>query len=188
MDVLDAIRSRRMLPRVRPERPRREEVAELLELAVRAPNHHLTNPWRFHVLTGAGLDRLAAAMAEASDLPPQEAMEDARRRVSRAPVIVAVTCVPSRREGVVEQEELAAVAMAIQNMLLAAHARGLGAMLRTGPVAYHPAVRRHLGLGEDEQVVGFVYLGYPAADRQPTPREPASALTRWVGWEEPDEG
>lgn len=187
MDVVEAIRTRRMLPRVTDERPTREDIEDLLELAVRAPVHHLTSPWRFHVLAGEGRDLLAKAIAqeaaEASGSTVEEQLETARAKVARAPVIVVVTCVPSTDPKVVEQEEFASVAMAMENILLAAPAKGLGVMLRTGSVAYHKAATTHLGLEENERVAGFLYIGRPAADRQPTPREPVAGHTRWVGWD-----
>jgi nitroreductase len=173
-----------MLPRVREEAPTRAEIAELLELAVRAPNHHRTEPWRFIVLAGAERERLARAMrdeAVASGTDEDRATHDARAKVGRAPVIVVFTYVPSDDPKVVEQEELVATAMAMQNFLLAAYAKGLGAMLRTGPAAYHTAVAEHLELASSERVVGFVYLGYPAAERELTAREPAETRTRWYG-------
>lgn len=188
MDAIEAIRERRMLPRVDPDRrPSRDEISELLELATRAPNHHLTEPWRFTVLAGEGLERfarvIAADAAEGADDSPEDLMDLARRKAGRAPVVIAVSCVPSDDEKVVEQEELASVAMALQNLLLAAYAKGLGAMLRTGGYAYHPSVSEELGLQEGEKVVGFVFLGYPAGDREKTDRTPVSELTRWLGWD-----
>ncbi len=187
MDVFEAIRSRRMLPKVGEEPPTKERIAELLDLAVRAPNHHLTEPWRFYVLRGAARDRLARAIADEAmerGVSREDAEADGARKVSRAPVIVVFTNLPGPGDDVVEQEEIAAVAMAIQNFLLAAHASGLGAMLRTGPAAYHPSIRTQLGLAPNEHVVGFVYMGYPAGDRAPTPRKSASEQTQWLGWDE----
>lgn len=187
MDAIEAIRERRMLPRVEERRPSREEVEELLDLAVRAPNHHLTEPWRFTVLAGEGLERfarvVAADAAEGDERSADELMDLARRKAERAPVVICVSCAPSDDPKVVEQEEMASVAMAIENLLLAAYAKGLGAMLRTGGYAYHPSVREELDLGPDEKVVGFVFLGYPAAHRDRTERRAASEKTRWVGWD-----
>jgi nitroreductase len=177
-----------MLPRVGPDAPSREEIAELLELAVRAPNHHRTEPWRFIVLAGAARERLARAITdEAIDAgaEAERARADAAAKVDRAPVIVVFTSVPSDDPKVVEQEELASVAMAMENFLLAAYASGFGAMLRTGPAAYHPSISEHLELAANETVVGFVYLGYPAAEREPTERTPATQRTRWLGFETP---
>ena len=187
MDVFDAIRERRMIPRVGPDAPTPDEIAELLELAVRAPNHHRTEPWRFHVLAGAERERLARVIeADAIDAgaEPERARADARTKVDRAPVIVVFTVAPSDDPKVVEQEEVASVAMAMQNFLLGAYAKGLGAMLRTGTAAYHPSVNEHLGLEPDERVVGFVYLGYPAGERDTTERVPSSERTRWSGFSE----
>jgi len=93
---------------------------------------------------------------------------------------VVFTVVPSRDPKVVEQEEIASVAMAIENFLIGAHAMRLGAMLRTGQAAYHPSIRNHLGLAPEEDVVGIVYLGSPAADRPLTERAPAVEKTTWL--------
>jgi nitroreductase len=176
-----------MLPRVGPDRPSREEIEALLELAVRAPTHHATEPWRFHVLAGDGLDLLARAIEDeaiASGAEPERARQDARKKVERAPVVVVFTCIPSPDEKVVEQEEIVSVAMAMQNFLIGAHATGLGAMLRTGAPAYHASIAEHLGLAPEELVVGLVYLGYPAGDREMTQRASAAESTRWVGFTE----
>jgi nitroreductase len=187
VDVFEAIRSRRMLPKVGAEPPTKERISELLDLAVRAPNHHLTEPWRFYVLRGAERDRLARAIADeamARGVSREDAEADGARKVSRAPVIVVFTIVPGEGDDVVEQEELASVAMAIQNFLLGAHASGLGAMLRTGSVAYHPSIGAQLGLAPNERVAGFVYVGHPTGDRALTPRKSASEQTHWLGWDE----
>lgn len=185
MDVVEAIRARRMLPRVGAEAPPRETISELLELAVRAPNHFRTEPWRFYVVAGDERSRIARAIAEeeiaAKGTDAETALEAAWKKVDRAPVIVVFTCLPSDDPKVVEQEEMASVAMALENFLLAAYAKRLGAMLRTGAAAYHPAISRELGLAPREKVVGMVYLGFPEADREPTPRAPATERTIWLG-------
>jgi nitroreductase len=184
VDAFEAIRSRRMIPRVGAEPPSREQIAELLDLAVRAPNHHGTEPWRFYVLQGDERERLARAMAAAAidgGTDEARAVEDARSKVERAPVIVVFTALPSDDPKVVEQEEVVSVAMAMQNFLIGAHAIGLGAMLRTGPVAYHRSISEHLELAARERVVGLVYIGLPQADRPLQEREPAPARTTWLG-------
>lgn len=187
MDAIEAIRERRMIPRVGPDAPTSAEIAELLDLAVRAPNHHGTEPWRFHVLAGSDRERLARLIeADAIDTgaEPERARADAQAKVERAPVIVVFTVVPSGDPKVYKQEEVASVAMAMQNFLLGAYAKGLGAMLRTGSAAYHASAGEHLRLEPDERVVGFVYLGYPAGQRDATDRVPSSEKTRWNGFDE----
>jgi nitroreductase len=184
VDALEAIRTRVMRPRVGSNAPSREEIEELLDLAVRAPTHGMTEPWRFYVLFGEARDRLANAIAAASmdgGMDEASARDDARKKVERAPVIVVFTCVPQEGPKVVELEEYASVAMAMQNFLIGAHAKGIGAMLRTGPAAYHPVIREQLGLEPTEVVMGFMYLGYPEAERPLTPRASASDRTTWLG-------
>jgi len=162
----------------------------LLEAAVRAPNHHLTEPWRFVVLTGQALEDLGEAMgegarrqhAEAHDLEMRVQVERARPR--RAPVIVAVVYVPSTHPRALEVEDRYAVGAAIENLLLAAHATGLAAHLRTGAAAQDPSVREYLGLKDGEEVATFVYLGYPGGEPRPfSRRTPACERTDWRGWD-----
>ena len=86
---------------------------------------------------------------------------------------------------VVEIEEHYATGMAMQNILLAAHGMGLGAMIRTGPAAEMDEVRAILGVGPDEQIAGLIYLGYPAPGDSVRPmsrRSPAAERTEWRGW------
>ena len=112
---------------------------------------------------------------------------DARRevweRLERAPVVIAC-CVHPGEDPVEAREDRDAVAAAIQNLLLAAHARGLGAMWRTGAAVNDPEVRAALGLDDREEVVGFVYLGRllaPPPGKGP-PRRAVEELTTWRGW------
>jgi nitroreductase len=84
---------------------------------------------------------------------------------------------------VVEIEEIAAVAAGVENMLLAAHALGLGAMWRAGAPARDPLVKRFLGLSERGHLLAFVYLGYPDAPDVPERERTAERHTRWLGWD-----
>lgn len=184
METYDAIMSRRSVPKTTERIPDRALIQRLLDAAVRAPNHHLTQPWRFVVLTGDALKELGnawAAGAEREGKDPQQA----RDKPLRAPVIVCVIERPkSHLPKVIEVEEHHAVGAALQNILLAAHDAGLGAMLRTGPAARLPEVRDYLGVVEGELIAGFVYVGYPAGDDPPTGRRvDASEATEWRGWE-----
>jgi nitroreductase len=183
----EAIAGRRSVGRVRPDPIPRELVAELLGAAVRAPNHHLTEPWRFVVLAGAARRALGEAHARAvartrPDLPEAGLAKEAAR-LERAPVVVACAVRPSAEDPVTAREDRDAVAAAVQNLLLAAHARGLGAMWRTGAMVDEPEVRQALGLGPTDAVVAFVYLGRPGADAPAeTPRRPLDEVVEWRGW------
>lgn len=184
MDVYDAILTRRSVPKVGTEAPTRSEIEGLLDAAVRAPNHHLSQPWRFIVLSGNALDDLGAAWVAGTERKGKDA-SGIVDKAHRAPVVVVVVERPRlTNPKVVELEEHHAVGAAMQNILLAAHAAGLGAMLRTGPAATMPEVRDHLGLDEDEVIAGFIYVGYPqsdAPDRPMTRRTDAGEITEWRG-------
>ena len=190
MDVIRAIETRQSIGRVKPDPVPKEMIERILESAVHAPNHRLTEPWRFHVFTGKGRGELARARAEIARLQAEaegESEELAAGRISRerkkafrAPVVIAVICDAGRDE-VETLENYAACACAVQNMQLAAHSLGLAAMWRTGAVAYHEHMRRFLGLGEGDTVVAHLYVGYPDMDERPRRRKPAKEKTVWHG-------
>jgi nitroreductase len=185
--VLRAIRERRSVGRVASAPLAREEVAELIEAATCAPNHHLTGPWRFIVLAGPARGEVGAAHARAiarrTPGAAPEALAREAARLERAPVVVACVVRPGS-DPVEAREDRDAVAAGVQNLLLAAHARGLGAMWRTGSMVDEPEVAEALGLEGREAVVGFVYIGRHEAPQAPraTPRPPADAVTVWRGW------
>jgi nitroreductase len=185
MEAYEAIITRRMVPKVGAREPDRESIQKILEAAVRAPTHHLTQPWRFIVLRGRALEEWGRAWANGAareGKDPDATLVKARR----APVVIAVVETPKHHLPKVQEiEEHHATGAAIQNMLLAAHSLGLGAMLRTGPAAHIPEVREHLAIGEGELVAGFIYLGYPPEndDRPMTRRADPATITEWRGWE-----
>lgn len=187
METYEAIMTRRSVPKTTGPAPDRAAVERLLEAAVRAPTHHLTQPWRFVALTGSALDEFGEAWATGTEHEGKEA-SGIRDKAHRAPVVIVVIEAPHfDNPRVVELEEHHAVGAAIQNILLAAHDAGLGAMHRTGPAATMPEVRDYLGLRDDELIAGFIYLGQPPEgddERPMTRRKPAEELTEWRGFDE----
>ncbi|MDB4896571.1 MAG: nitroreductase, partial [Firmicutes bacterium] len=161
---------------------------QILEAGTWAPNHHHTEPWRFFVLTGEGrkpLGRVMAAVAaEKMDDPEspenQARLQNEEAKALRAPVIIAVTAHPAGKPNVVREEEIAATSAAVQNMLLAAHGLGLGAVWRTGPAAQHPRTNELFGLEPGEELVGFVYMGYPDMEAPRRHRASVADKTTWI--------
>lgn len=191
--ILRALRRRRSIPRVKSDRPPRSLIEQVIAAGSTAPNHHKTRPWRFIVLAGAAREDLGRVMAHSAraraegaftedDLAALEAKQ--RSKPLRAPVVIVVAVVPSREPKIVELEEVASGAAAVENMLLAAQAVGLAAMWRTGPAAYDPAVKRLLELPESAHIVAFVYLGYPDLPQLPDREPEFQSLTRWLGWDD----
>jgi nitroreductase len=188
LEVTQAIQSRRSVGRVKQDPVPRELVEKILESAVHAPNHKITEPWRFHVFTGKGRGELARARAElARILAETEGEEEElaagrisreRKKAFRAPVVIAVISRGGRDE-VETLENYAACAAAVQNMQLTAHALGLATIWRTGLQAYHPYMREFFGLEAGDKIVAYLYLGYPDMEERPRRREPASSKTVW---------
>ena len=181
VETYEAIMTRRSAPRTSDEELDRALIERLLEAGVRAPTHHLTQPWRFIVLAGDARRELGAAWAAAeADRDPDKV----RDKPLRSPVLLAVIATPKQHLPKVQEiEEHHAVGAAIQNILLAAHDAGLAAMLRTGKCASYDEVKEVLNVQEGEYIAGFIYLGYPLTDdeRPLTRRTPAAELTEWRG-------
>ena len=169
MSVSDAIRDRRTHKAYGPEPVDRETLDALFDLARFAPNHHLTNPWRFRVLGAAALARLKAAAG-----PDQAA------KLDRAPTLVAVTAIRTPGDAVADEEDLLATACAAYIVLLAAHERGLAGYWRTPGVLRTPAGLDALGIGDDERFVALLYLG-TARQEPPVPERAAvDDVTRYL--------
>jgi nitroreductase len=166
--VDDAIRTRRTHKASGGEPVPRETVDELLELARWAPNHHLTQPWRFRVLGPEAIARLrdAAGPAEAPKL-------------DRAPTLIVASAKLSG-DVISDEEDLHATACAVYIVLLAAHARGLAGYWRTPRVLRSPAGRSAVGLEDGERFVGLIHLGLPTGGRPAREREAASTYVQYL--------
>ena len=185
MDAIDAIQRRTSVRRYRQEPISRETIERLLECAVRAPNHKLTEPWRFAVLTGAAKARLAEIRAghrlrKADDPASAEARaEKARRETLESPAIIVMMARTSE-DDITREEDYAAVMMATANLMTAAQSLGLGTYLKTGGVMRDPALAELIGLPESYRVVGILSVGYPIDAEPPRRRRPAGEVTRWL--------
>lgn len=185
METYDAIMSRRSVPKTAERVPDRQTITKLIAAAVRAPTHHITQPWRFIVLAGDSLKELGDAWATGVARLGKKT-DGLREKALRAPVVLCVIETPKAHlPKVVEIEEHYAIGAALQNILLAAHSMGMAAMLRTGATVSIPDVREYLCVTDGELVAGFVYLGYPQEDGDERPRSrrtDCNELTEWRGW------
>ncbi len=169
MDVEEAIRGRRTHKAFAAEPVPRELLNELFELARWAPNHHLTNPWRFRVLGPTALARLK-----------QAAGPEAASKLDRAPTLVAATMVCAA-DPVEDQEDLCATACAVYAVLLAAHSRGLAGYWRTPEVLRTADGLEALEIGPGERFVALIHLGWPRQERQPPERLPPADVVTYLG-------
>lgn len=187
MDAITAINQRTSVRRFRSDPVARDVVERLLDCAVRAPNHKLTEPWRFTVLTGRAKDRLAEIRARHrlkrySDPATPEALAaaDKVRRESRETPVYIVAMAAVNPDEITREEDYAATMMAIANLMIAAESLGLGTYLKSGGVMRDPELMALAGVAPDFRVVGLISLGYPAERDPPRRRKPAAELTQWV--------
>ncbi len=177
MDALTAIALRRSTGRLAAPGPTAEQLSTLFDAAACAPDHGTLRPWRFFVLEGEAKDDFGLVLAEAyiercraEGVEPMPAkLEKERTKLGRAPMVI-VTAVEPVPGPIPTIEQVSAGAAAIQNLLLAATALGIGSMWRTGEPCYDPMVRSALGLSETALILAFVYLGSAPEDAmQPRP-------------------
>jgi nitroreductase len=169
MQLDEAIRTRRTHKAFGPDPVAPTTLDQLFELARWAPNHHLTNPWRFRVLGERARARL---MELAESTQPGSAI-----KLRRAPTLVAVSAKLSG-EDAQDREDLYATALAAYVVLLGAHARGLAGYWRTVPLLDSASGREILALAAEEEPVGLLYLGTPVQEqRVPERADPAEFVS-----------
>jgi nitroreductase len=168
VELEQAIRSRRTHKAFAPGPVPRETLDELLELARWAPNHHLTNPWRFRVLGPEALERLKLA-----------AGPEGAAKLDRAPTLIAASTKRSE-DPVQDEEDLLATAAAVYAVLLVAHARGLAGYWRTPGVLRDTAGAAAVGIGPDERFVALIHLGWPRQEKEAPERAPLAEVVTYL--------
>lgn len=161
-------------------------IQQMLENANWAPTHKLTEPWRFVVFTGAGIERLATFQSElykkvtsgkgTFDPERYETLRDKPRLSSH---IIAIGMKRDEKKSIPEIEEVGAVFCAIQNMYLTASANKIGCYLSTGGVTFYPEAKAFFGLGEDDKLLGFMHVGMPKHHDQKSKRTSIGEKVRW---------
>ena len=207
-DLAKLLRERRSVRRFEARPVERDIVVRLLEAAVAAPSASNKQPWRFFVVEErARIDRMAAAVREATariashipeaSQPAFRAYGDYFTRFEAAPTVIVVLhrglavlsnltdeALESRdRDAITRMERdsgLVGAALAIENILLMAHAMGLGASGMTGPLVAEPALRTILEIPDGWGIAALVPVGYPAEAPTPTDRKPVDKVVRWL--------
>jgi len=207
-DLHDLMRTRRSVRRFRPDLPERAVIESILASAVTAPSASNKQPWRFLVVENRDLiGRMAAAVREAVDriaVAVEVEFEAAFRsygdyftRFELAPLVIVALSQPltllttltgprladDDRQRVVVMERdsgLIGTSMAMQNLLLAAHAAGLGASGMTGPLVAADRIREILRVPQAWHIAALVPVGYPDEEPVPTARKSVDHVTRWV--------
>jgi nitroreductase len=182
MDLIEGIESRTSALKLTEPGPTPPHIERIIKAGIRAPDHGRLRPWRFVVIEGDARKRLGEAMANVlrakmPDASPAQLDAEAGK-VMRAPTIIAVGAKISKAK-IPEIEQVSAVAAAIQNMFLTAHALGYGAMWKTGGIAYDRSAKELLGLASEDHIVGLLYLG-TIAQAGPLVAAPLEGVVRWL--------
>lgn len=170
MDLDELIRTRRTHKAYDAAPVDRATLDALFELARWAPNHHLTNPWRFRVLGPAAMTALKAAAG------PEAAV-----KLDRAPTLVAASAVQGGEDPVSDEEDFAAAACATFIILLGAHERGLGGYWRTPGVLRTLEGRDACGIPDGERILGLIHLGRARGEKPAPERAPLDAVRTYLG-------
>jgi len=188
MDVMEAIRSRRSIFKFKPEPVPKDVLERIYEAGIWAPNHRLTEPWRFVVLGETTKEVLAQRYSEIQEAKAAAgASAEAREALKKAgyakfmskPTIVAVVCLQDG-DDIKKREDYAAVCCAMQNVALAGWAEGVGMQWSTGPITLEENTFKLLGVDyEKEYIIGFFYTGYPDEVLVPR-RKPLSEVLSWT--------
>ena len=188
MDTFDAIARRTSTRSFRPDPLPRHTIERLLAAAVRAPNHKLTEPWRFVVVTGESKRQFAelrkAHRARKFDDPAspeaQRAIEKTGNEHLATPAFVFVMCAVSD-DAIRREEDYGATMMAVENLLVAAAADGIGSFMRTGGIMDHPDVKALARVPDGYRIVCIISLGYLATEPEPTARrKPLAEVVMWL--------
>lgn len=181
MDIYDAISARHSIRVFMPDPVDRAVVQRVLDAANAAPSSQNSQPWHFDVATGDARDEVAAAMAlstvhlqEYIDILPPAKIEAAERffaTLGNAPVVVAVS-VPTAQDDLSRINGYVAAGCAIQNLMLAARAEGLGTCAVTFSFWVRETIAEILGVGEDREIVSLLLVGHPAETPLPSERRP----------------
>lgn len=162
-------------------------VDQLLENANWAPNHKLTEPWRFVVYTGDGLKKLATLQSEfykkitiADGSFKEERYQNLLKKPMQSSHIIVIGMKRDSRKSVPEIEEAGAVFCAIQNMYLTTTAYGIGGYLSTGGITYFEGAQALFGWGPDDKLIGFFHVGIPSDAIRPGTRKPAGEKITWI--------
>ena len=164
--------------------PSKDEMCEIYQAALRAPDHAWLRPSRFIEVTGEGLNKLSEiftefASRELQDVTPLQ-MEKYQSAPFRAPMIIILTTKITKHPKVPKVEQMLSTATAAENILLALHAKNYAGIWRTGKFAFNKKIAKYLDLTSDHEVIGYLYVGTPAGTNKKIPQlDIENFVTRW---------
>lgn len=186
-DALELLKTRRSVKpmELAEPGPTASELDTILTVAARVPDHGKLTPWRFIVFEGearhaAGAKIAAIFSADRPEAAPEQIAFE-RRRLARAPLVVAVVSRAGPHVKIPEWEQVLSAGAAAMSLVMAAHALGFAANWITEWYAYDRRVLDALGLGPNERIAGFVHIGRPARPPEDRPRPPLGDIVTRYG-------
>jgi nitroreductase len=185
MKVIDAIKARRSVREFTDRKIDRETIERLLDAAAQAPNHRMTQPWRFYVLGPQARRAFGEALGgrKAKKIEDAEAAKAVREKVAatheKLPAMIVFAMVEAA-DAETREEDYASLMMAVQNFSLAAAAEGLATHIKTGAIMQDPGARAAADIPDGEKIVAVLELGEPASIPSPKERRPAADFTTWL--------
>lgn len=163
MDALELLVNRRSASRLTEPAPAGEQLENILRAGLRAPDHGTLQPWQFFIIEGEGRERFSQLLEKGAITAGQDekAVEKARNAPFRAPLVIAVVAKCQAHPKVPKWEQEMSAGCAVMAMQMAAVAQGFNGIWRSGALTDSPAVRDGLHCGEQDKIVGFLYLGTP---------------------------
>lgn len=187
MDAITLLTTRYSSSRLTEPAPTGESLLLIQQAALRVPDHGALHPWRFVMFQGKTAlaklgDIFAEAAVEEDPAIANELLERARQLPLRAPLVIACIAKCVEHGKVPMQEQVQSAACAVMAMQQAAFALGFGGIWRTGAYTQYEFVKQALGLGEDDEIVGFLYLGTATAEAPSRPPlDPSDFFSHFEG-------
>ncbi len=184
MNNLELLLSRKSHNKLEAPAPSDEQLDILFKAALRAPDHALLRPWRYRVYQGDALlelgDLFAQAMLNESPDTSADKLDKIKQKPLRAPMVIVASVVIQEHPKVPEIEQILSSGASVQNILMAAHFQNIGAMWRTGGMAFNSYLHQLLAMEKTEQITGFIYLGQEVGEKRPAkPFEIEEFVTRF---------
>lgn len=187
-EITEVIKNRRSIfpEQFNDRKVAREMIEKMLNNAIWAPTHGMTQPWRFKVFMEDGLKKLSKNLSRLykETSTPEKFMQSKFDNFTNRPLVssavIAICMERQDTEKIKEIEEIEAVACAVQNMHLTATAYGLACYWSTGGATYTEEMKTFLGIREKDKCLGFFYIGYPAIEWPKASRKPIEYVTEWI--------
>lgn len=186
MDALRALHTRNSVNLLTDPGPNKKQLENIIKAGLRACDHKNLRPWHYLIIEGDARNHFGELLVESKTAingsPLGSEMNDKlKSKPLRAPMIIVVVAKVTEHEKVPEIEQVLSAGASAQMMMTAAHAQGVGAIWRSGELMFHPATKSGLGLEESDQIVGFMYLGTPKAQKPVPELNLSDFVEYWTG-------